>query len=668
VGAAIALLLIPLAGSQPAASGREQFKVAQGPGIMSDEEKAIASDPAKGLQHGVILVHEVDIDESGPKFLVHSEHLRAKILSPEGRGLADVEIAFDPEFEEVAEWWGRTIHDDGRVEELARDDLRDMLVSRKDGVERRALKGALPGVTPGSVIDFGFTIRSKSKLVPRGRTIPLQRRWPVRSLKLRWVPTQGLANGFVVSHGRGLGAKASRYMEVVHVIAEDLPPVVEEPFMPPDSEARASVSLFYFRSRENAFDFWNTEAKKVEKRVGDFLDDPSPLRAAVASFDTDPAEPLPARLRKAYEGTCGHVLVMDEGDGHGVEAIRENPNEEETFARFRKVPLRSAGKVMAEGSGTELEAQLVLIGLARAMGAEASLILATDRRAHSWDKGILSMRQFDQSLVALRARGRSADRPILAAPGTGLALDQIPWWMTGPAGLEATREGSREILLRPSQPRLNVLSTKLQVGFDGGAAGYSWVARGTGEAGLAERLGLHGLLLEDRRRELESYCGAGMGFEVRKAEAPSVDDPNQGWLIECVAQKEILPSDASRRTLSVDLGGPWIPWVPDLRPGLRVQPVVLDYPRSDRESLRIDTPPGFETQAPPGPIRIQSSFGEYALTITTWPQGYRVERSLTLPYPWVDRGDYPELARFLQDVRAADRTPLEFTRVPEPGS
>jgi hypothetical protein len=92
--------------------------------------------------------------------------------------------------------------------------------------------------------------------------------------------------------------------------------------------------------------------------------------------------------------------------------------------------------------------------------------------------------------------------------------------------------------------------------------------------------------------------------------------------------------------------------------------VILPYPRIDTTTMTLAAPDGFEPAAPPQPITINSPVGGYSLHVVTTPEGFSVVRSLTLAFLRIDPGDYHLVLDFLNQVRTADRTWLQFERTP----
>ena len=630
--------------------------VAPGPSSMSDEEKAIVADPNAGAQHGVILVEQTDLDESGQKYKRYSYHLRAKILSSEGRDLADLVLPLDPNEGDLVEWWGRTILPDGRTLELGKEDLKRSVHERARGADIAELKGVLPGVEPGCVIDYGFVFHDRSFLLSRWTRVPLQRRWPVRSFTYRWVPSLSYVSGFLVSRAGGMAVEATRTGLALKVVGSDLKPVVREAWGPPEESLRASVSLFYFTKTENGTDFWNSEAKKVEGRVAAFLKSGARITGALPGLGLDPASPLVERLRKVEAWIAATVRQIAPGRTDGLEAYREDQ-----IDLPKDLKRKTADDVLAAGEGSAIQKGLVLIGFARALGLDAHLVLAADRTDHYWDRNIVTMWQFDEALVVIRDPAQPAAPPILAEPGLGLGVGEIPWWISGAVGLEATPQGAKDLLFPGSDPNGNVSETTAKADLrEDGTATVSWKVKFSGESGLLDGVSLRGKTLDDRQKSIDELCGGADGVDVSKAAAPGVDAAGAALALEC--EGETLSAGSTGEQLSFRLAEPLIADFPDLPRGARTMPVILDFPRVDRLSLEVAAPAGWKGGAAPAPVRSEGPFGSYVLTITPSPAGFTVQRSLSILRPKVDPGAYRGFEKFLNDARTADRAQLTFVK------
>src|SRR5262249_8696162 len=149
--------------------------------------------------------------------------------------------------------------------------------------------------------------------------------------------------------------------------------------------------------------------------------------------------------------------------------------------------------------------------------------------------------------------------PILADPGFGLSMGQVPWWINGPRALEITSSGAREILMQPSEARMNSSETRGRVAFDEpGLAACSWSTKGGGQNALSDRLSMRAKALEARRRRLDEMCGASPGFDVQTAEAAKLDDPGAPFEIACAGGMQVKTPSPDEREWSFKTEGPWI--------------------------------------------------------------------------------------------------------------
>src|SRR4029079_3773429 len=103
------------------ARSRTDIKVGPGPTVMSEDEKAITEDSAKGVKDGIVLIDEAAGVENLGFNSDYSYHFRAKILSNEGRDLANIEMPWNMDESGLYEYWARTILPNGHVLELSKE-------------------------------------------------------------------------------------------------------------------------------------------------------------------------------------------------------------------------------------------------------------------------------------------------------------------------------------------------------------------------------------------------------------------------------------------------------------------------------------------------------------------------------------------------------------------
>jgi hypothetical protein len=635
------------------AGSATELEIAPGPAVMSEAEKAIVTDVAKDLEHGVVLIEETVRNDDYGSIVEISYHLRAKILSPEGRGLADVVISTERGEGDLRTWWGRTILPDGQVKELPENELKSQSVAKSASGERRELRGALPGVVPGCVIDYGYVIHVEG--YQRSTRVFLQRSWPVRSLRYRWIPDHGRAAAYVLSRSEGLSVAAKYDSKSVLVTAQNLNPVPEEPHMPPLDEARASAT-FYYTSNDKSQEFWDLEAKRAERSLKSFFGGSWIMKEVLADLHLSPDASLDDRLRATYAWI-----------GQNVKNTRLMSAEEEEAADRRDNEAYTAKRVLQAKEASPRQLAYLFAGMARGLGAEANVVYAVDRTDRFWNKSLKSMDQFSYALVAVRAPGAPDDQVVLVDAGSGLPYGIVPWEATGTAALVCTPKGSASIVVPPASPRDNRSDVHVALAFsdDNETMTATWDRRSIGASGMGYRRWLRNLNIRERKETLDKLCGAAGMTEVTSATLPHLEEPSAPFQIACVSEDSSTQITDAIDRYTLHVSGPWWTAVPEFTAATRVHPIVFDYPQVELIAIDVTAPHGFQPKPAPAPIKLESPYGRYEFVAKATPTGFHVDRAFALTVLTAKAAEYDALRKFLDDVRNADRTPVSFERTGE---
>ena len=640
------------------AAAKTAIEIVPGAKSISPEENAMTADPARGSQHGTILVDESVRDESTGTETNLFRHVRAKIFSNEGRRLGDIEIEHVRDRGLLKKWWGFTLLPDGTVLETKQSDLKEQELASTRGRAFVALKTSLPGIVPGSVIDYGYVLQEPGFYSTT--RVDIQREAPVKLFRCRWVPYIGATASFGLLHTEGLSVTMTRDQRSVLVTGADLPAVLDEPYMPPDSESRASALFYYRRSGSKPKDFWDLEAQRLIRRATTFTKE-KPIAQAMLSIKFPAGADLMTKLRAAYDWASVTLRNTTRRTAEEAEAVRADDKE-------KPEAWKTAQDILAAGEGSARDLDFLFFGLARALGAEAFPVLAADRTDHYFNPGFLSIEQFDWTLVAVKAKGDPDDKLVFVDPGSGLPFGEIPWWLAGSRAFLASAEGHRVVTLPVSDPRKNVSETYVKISFnlDEGTSPFTTVTDNKVQRGLSARWRLRGLGPEERAKELENYCGASGDIEVSKAQAPNLEDATADYHLKCEGSR--MNSNFHRDLGGYHFGfmGPWVEETPRFTSPTRTQNVVFSYPRIDHLILDVEAPPGFVPSGAQTPPTVESAFGRYALLISVTPEGYHVERLYALTAVAVLVKDYDPLRQFFEEVARADATSLGFKRAPGP--
>ncbi len=643
------VVVAALAFASARATQKTAIVINPGPAAISAEEAAIQADPGAGVQHGVILLEETSRNEDHGTGYVLSYHMRAKILSPEGRGLADIEIPIERSISDLKTWWGRTILPDGKVLELPERALNQQTVASTSTFREVTLKAALPGVVPGAVIDYGYVVRGDG--VFPITTVELEREWPVRLMRYRWVPSTYLPGAYTSTRVEGRDVKFNVDRDSILITAQNLSPVKEEPYMPPEGEVRASVTLYY-GSSEKVESFWDLEAKRVEMRVKSFSN-ASAFREVIAGLDVRSDATLATRLTAAYDWIGKNLTNTYFKTAEEQEADEET--EDEAF---------NARSVLKAREGTGRQIDLLFAGMARALGAESVLIYAVDRRVRYWNLGLKSKEQFLFTFVGVREPGAGDEAWTVVDPGSGLPYGELPWAATGTTAFVCTPKGMGSLVIQPSTSARNRSITQVAITFteENESIAAKWSRTGLGASGMDPRRWLRDLGPSERKVELDRLCGGVGSGEVLAAELPGLENPQAPFKVACdiTTGETSLTEEIGHYAMSVI--GPWWPPTPELTDAARVHPVVFDYPKLDIVSLDLMAPEGFTAQDAPAPVKLETPFGKYQFVAVKNEKGFHVDRAFALMPLLVKPADYEGLRSFLKQVQTADRTSLSFRR------
>src|SRR5262245_6268109 len=300
------LALLLLSALTPAAAGSATaLKIKPGPVTQSPEELALTS--GGGSVGAVILVDETERDQVKS---IHRRHFRAKIVAAQGRELGNIELPCNDVQHDVLYWWGRVIPPEGKPRELLLEDLVQPVVFETRWGRVRSVKAVLPGVDVGCVIDYGWDIKEGTGT--RSWLVNLQRSTEIRSLAFRWVPSDSRSSGWRLSHTNGLDVHVEHDDDAVLIRANNIPPVVEEPLMPPDQEARATATLYYLDLVEgDPKDFWNTKARSIAKPPEADKAAGEAIESLVKEMALPEATETMTKLQKAYEWVDNHFQNID---------------------------------------------------------------------------------------------------------------------------------------------------------------------------------------------------------------------------------------------------------------------------------------------------------------------------------------------------------------------
>jgi hypothetical protein len=642
--ALLLLLLFPTPAAL-AAKWKSGRVIEPGPAVLSETERALVADPTTGVEDAVILVEETEVNEDLDGDVETLFHCRAKILSPDGRDLANVELPLGEA--KLKRWWGRVLCPDGAVRELPQSQVEQQVLARVGSTKLSTFKAALPGADVGCIVDYGWMLRGQ--LVLSERRIPLQRRWPIREFFYGWRPYSMLQGAYHMRRTESLHVDARVHNQGIVVSGGGFEPLIEEPWMPPDPQVRATMVLYYVPPQTDYGRFWDDLARGFDRGIEAKK---SSIDRALHDLALRAGSNVDESVRKLY-GWVDKNLRREE-----LQSFEElqTPQADEKGSRDL------IQQLMLERHGNGVEIHLFFVALARALGAQAHLVLAADRRNNIWNPTLRSLGQFDGTLVAV---GPIEGNPVVVDPGSGLPYGGVPWWLSGSDALMVTPRGAKIIHVRPPKAAESVRDAQVDVKFtDDGAVQSSWTASGSGQVGLDLKRFLRALAPDERTDRLHDLCGSSAENEVQAAELVGATDPASPFALHCQSERLDAGLDESIDRYLFEWGGPWIESFPNLPDAPRHHAVVFDFPHVEIARVAVTAPSEFAPGTPLPPIEMVRPFGKYARHVRATETGFEVERMFALSEIAMPAEQYTALRDFLLQVEREDRAPLVFVRKP----
>ncbi|MBV8819316.1 MAG: DUF3857 domain-containing protein, partial [Acidobacteriaceae bacterium] len=265
---------------------------------------------------------------------------------------------------------GRTIHPDGSTQELTKDAVFDRELVKSRGLKMRGRTFALPGVTPGSIIEYTWTERDENALanyVPLRfqRDIPVERvTYHIKPLVHPYFPYAMRSLTFHIAP-EPFVPERNGYVSVTHT---GLPAVREEPHMPPEFEVQSWMLIYYEVDRNlSAEKYWKDRGRKLYDEWKPRLKVSGEVKQTAATVMED-AKTDDDKLQRLFHYCRASIKNINDA-GSGLSAEKRNS------AKENKVP----ADTIKQGMGTGTDINLLFAALATAAGFDARMAWVADR-------------------------------------------------------------------------------------------------------------------------------------------------------------------------------------------------------------------------------------------------------------------------------------------------
>ena len=599
----------------------------------------------------------------------HAVYERIKILTDAGREYANVEIPYSRRGFTVTAISGQTVHQDGKVIPFEGKPF-DKTVIKGGGIKVNVKSFTLPDVQVGSVIDFRYDLQYDDRmLLPP--TWDVQTNLFQRKAYFKFIPFQNqgegtyiqLANGQISyggfawfpilgnaarpelhenANGTIVGAvrQISRWVDLKE---ENVPALVEEPFMAPASMIRWRV-YFYYQEARDVDEYWKMQEKIWNKEVESYVGRNHGVENALAQI-VSPSDTPEQKVRKIYT----FVAALENQD-----YVPDRSKQENKVLDLKAN--KGAEDVLSNRSGTHNELNRLFVSMVRAAGIPASMIWVPDRSRELFIKQYLSTSQFDAELAIVQLDGKD----VFLDPGTKFCpYGILDWRYTSVGGLRLSDKGTEFGQTPDSKYQESVTTRMALLSLDEtGTAKGEVVLLFKGlqamfkrqEGGRTDDAGRK-KLLEDELREIlpgNSDITLTKQPDWNDAEAPLVAKYQVSLPYAIASGKRMLvPQHLFQVSENARFASTQ-----------RINPVYFHFPWQEADEVHVTLPPGrdVESLAPDDTIKLGYAF-------------YRVQQKQEAPGKIFSRRDfimgamaiptdqYAEVKGFFDKVKADDDQP-----------
>jgi len=627
------------------------------------EELAMTSVPGYPGAPAVILFRE-QITKDDLHVVQHYD--RIKVLTEKGKSYANVELKFlsasgwdSDEFnyddKEITDISGRTVHPDGTVIPFTgKPYLKTM--EKAGNLKYQARVFTLPDVEVGSIIEYRYATRIADNIF-EAPSWYIQDDLFIKNAHFIWYPTLkelGSSEGTVSTitwypilppnvnlQRRETPAPGSNgSQQIYEVTVHDVPPQPEEEFMPPIKNFTYRV-LFAYSSFHTGAEFWKSEGKKWSKREDSFIGPDKTLRAATDTVIAG-AQTQEDKLKKIYAA----VMALE-----NTSFTRDRGKKEDKAAGLK---IDSAGDVYKAGRGSSGQLTAVFVGMARAAGMKAYMMMVPDRSSTLFTPTWMNFYQFDNHVAIVNVDGkeRTFDPGQRYCP-----FGKMAWQNTEATGIRQTDNGT-DFAGTPSdnyKENKTARVANLTMAADGSVTGTIDMSY-TGASALHWR---HKALQGDEesvRHDLETSVQDMLpkSLEVKVKTIGNLTDYEKPLDVKFTATGTVGTPTGKRLVVPVDV------FLVDERvsfPGeKRELPVYFHYPEMVLDAMRINLPPTMSVEAVPAASKLSmTGQGAYSMEATQAPNSVTVHRTFAFNPLIVLVKDYPELRTFYSQFQAKDQ-------------
>jgi tetratricopeptide (TPR) repeat protein len=542
-------------------------------------------------------------------------------------------FAYEADRERVQLRGARVFRGDGRVDEAiesgeaaANDPSIAMYTSA------RTFYVQFPRLEPGDVVELRYRV---DDVVPQnefadyfGEIVYLQSDDLIQHAE--YVLITPKSRKFFIDH-RGIpGLKTSRTDSgsntVYRFLADDVPPLVPEPDMPPWPEVLGFVHVSTFDSYATLGRwYWGLSHEQLD------LDDET--------------------RKLAHSIVQGKQTTLDKVKAVYNWVIKNTRYVALEFGIYGYKPRRCV-QTVARGWGDCKDKATVIVSLLQELGIDATVVVVRTGMRGDLNSNIASLAPFDHAIAYVPELDLYLDG---TAEHTG-ALE-LPAMDLGALGVRINRGDAKVVRLPANDPRTNVRKRDVvaTLNSDGSATlNLSYEATGTGTAEWRRRYQAQATFKERVTQDLAGELG---GFQLTNAKAQDLEDFDKPAVITAQGTApQLARKEGSELSLAVT---PSLRLTPTYASQSRRQlPIRIPAFSTIEHSFTAKLPKGMKVTTAPLASSGQSEFGSYKVEVTDQGNQLVVRSSLIITVRTIEPARYAAWQDFCKRVDAAFSTRL----------
>ncbi|MBL8150218.1 MAG: DUF3857 domain-containing protein [Blastocatellia bacterium] len=530
-----------------------------------------------------------ELDGDTPRTVLQN-YIRIKVFTDRGKeSQSKIDILYRNRTR-ITDIAARTIKPDGKVLELKSDAIFDKTVVSLNKIKVKAKSFALPGVEPGSIIEYKWREVRDDRLAYYIR-LQFQRDIPVQLVKYYIKPLPMTSNVYEMRYKAFNGQTSPLTLDregYSTTTMTNVPAFREEKYMPPEYSVRPWILLYYKERKDiKPEQYWLEVGKKTfdeTKSKMKLSDEVRKLATSLTEGASTPDEKLDRLVqfcRTKVKNIYDDASSLTEAE---IEKMKENKSPEDTIKR---------------GAGTGSDINYLFASLATAAGFDARLARVSDRSDIFFDKAFADDYFLNTSDIAVKV----GDEWRFYDPSSRYVPQGMLRWQ---------EEGLEALVSDPKQPffvrtpfsshQKSVVkkNAKFKLTEEGVLEGDVKVEY-TGHFAIEKREELDENSLEQSEKEIRASIRRQVGeAEISDLKMDTSLDATKPFTYSYHLR---IPAYAQRtgKRLFVQLAVFSKADEPVFPESNRIHPLYFPYPWSEEEDLTIELPAGFKMDSPTAP-------------------------------------------------------------------